>query len=102
MKYYHSNEWDEVLSIDRVREIFEELKSEGYLTDESFEYYLEGCMEWNNGDLTPLPQYIGELKYRLRKVLSWMRSDMGYREDLEEEAETLTAQIVELEKYKGD
>ena len=102
MKYYHSNEWDEVVTIDRVRSEFEQFQSEGYYLDESFDYYLEGCMEWNNGDLTPLAQYVDELKHRLRKVIRWMNDDAGNREDYEDEMETLTAIITELEQYKEE
>ena len=100
MKYYHSNEWDTVISIDRVRSEFLQFQAEGYYLDEPFDYYLEGCMAYNNGDLTPLPEYIAGLKRKLRKVLTFIRDECApeYFEDINE----LSARIAELERYDSD
>lgn len=101
MKYYHCNETDEVISLDRVREEFDQFQSEGYYPDDSFDTYLEGCMYWNNGELTPLTEYSDNLKRRLRKLLTFIRDDCE-REYYEDEINDLTEQITELEQYKED
>lgn len=100
-KYFHSNEMDEVVSLDRIRSEFEQFQSEGEYLDEPFDYYLEGCMYWNNGDLTPLTEYSDHLKRRLHQVLTFIRDECE-REYYEDEIDTLTAQIKELEQYKED
>ena len=101
MKYYHSIETGEVVSLARVREEFDRFQLDGEYIGESFDYYLEGCMYWNNGDLIPLAEYSNRLKSRLRKVLSFIRNESD-REYYEDEIESLTAEITELEKYKGE
>ena len=102
MKYYYSNEWDDVVSLDRVRSEFEQFQSEGYYIGESFDCYLSGCMTWNNGDLTPLPDYINGLKHRLRRFIRWAHIDAGNRDDYDDNIQILTALITDLEKYKED
>ena len=101
IKYYHSNEWDEVVSIDLIRSEYEMFQSEGEYLDVPFDQYLEGSMYWNNGDLTPLTEYSNALKHRLRQLLTFIRDDCE-REYYEDEIDTLTAQIKELEQYKED
>lgn len=91
-KYFHSNEMDTVVSIDRIRSEFDEFQAEGSYLDESFDEYLTGCMYWNNGDLTPLPTYINRLKDKLRHYI---------HSDPDAVAE-LTAEIADLEKYKEE
>ena len=101
MKYYHCNETDEVISLARVREEFDQFQLEGYYLDDSFDTYLEGCMYWNNGELTPLTEYSDNLKRRLRKLLIFIRDDCE-REYYEDEINDLTEQIAELGKYREE
>lgn len=100
MTYFYSIEWGDVVSIDRVRSEYQQLQSEGYYLDESFEYYLEGCMSRNNGDLVPLDEYSNGIKRRLHRVLRWMREDTRNADDYLDEIDTLALTLAELEKYR--
>ena len=96
-KYYHGNERDEILSEEQIRAQYEEWKADGTITpDESgyedFDHYLELCMWYNNGDLTPLRKYISDLRlYRLPCLA-----------DDPEEKEALESYIKELEAYESE
>ena len=98
--YYYSTEWGDVVTLDRVRSEFETFQSEGYYLDESFDCYLEGCMWYNNGDLTPLSDYIDGLKHRLRTAVRFAHTDPKNREDYDDDIAELTARITKLEQYK--
>lgn len=57
MKYYYSIEDDRNLTEDDVRSAYEICKRYGSIPDdESFDYFVDGCMSYNNGDL----RYVGE------------------------------------------
>ena len=101
-KYFHSNEWDDVVSIERVRREYDAFQLDGYYLDEPFEYYLENCMSWNNGDLTPLRDYIESLTRRLQVVIRYYMEDIGDRELYEEQINELTLQIEQLKQYKEE
>ena len=78
-RYFYSNEQDRILSLDEIREEFEEFQQEGYYTDEPFQYYLQNCMYWNNGDLTPIIDRYDSLRKKLAKVenLAWSKGNKG-------------------------
>lgn len=71
MKYYYCNEDDRVLSREDLRLEFESFQSEGGYEGETFSDYLEGCMWWNNGALTPLLNHVDNLKQKLARVRSY-------------------------------
>lgn len=86
MTYYHSNEQDRILSADDVRQEFEQFQREGQYIGEAFDDYLKNCMNWNNGDLTPVSDYQNALRRRI-----------AYAEP--DAVDDLRDQIAELEKY---
>lgn len=90
MKYYHCCETDRVLSEDDLRSEWEQGKTEGWIVpgetgSDSFPDYLECCMYYNNGSLTPLRTYIEELRNMLRYEL-----DSDERESIETEITIMT------------
>lgn len=91
MKYYHSCEMDKVLSEDELHSMWEQGKAEGWIVPcetgyDSFPRYLEACMYYNNGDLTPLHTHIEEL----RNLLRYEEYDDDERKEIEDEIERLT------------
>ena len=94
--YYHSCEWDEVLSSDDVRSLWEQFRNDG----ETYDEFLNACMSWNNGDLTPLTDYVNGLRRNLRRVLSATHRYGGDALDwYVDEIHDLTEQITTYEKY---
>ena len=95
MPRYYSNEQDTVLSLETIRECYNEFKDEY----DSFSDYLSGCMWWNNGDLTPLSDHITTLRRRLNGFKTFADMDSEYIGAYADEIEELTARIAELETY---
>lgn len=90
MKYYHCSETDRIVSEERLRSEWEQGKAEGWIVPDetgydSFTDYLECCMYYNNGTLTPVRTYIEELRNRLRYEL-----DSYERESIENEITIMT------------
>ena len=95
MKYYHCCETDRILSEDDLRSIWEQGKAEGWIVpgetgSDSFPDYLECCMYYNNGSLTPLRTYIEEVRNLLRYELD------------DDERKAIEAQIEELTKLESE
>lgn len=84
-KLYWNNELDKVETLETIRTDYYNLFND---QNESFEYYLSGCMYWNNGALTPLDEKIERLQERLDRY--------GDRLDTEEIQELQT----EISEYK--
>lgn len=95
MPRYYSNEQDTVLSLETIRECYNEFKDEY----DSFSDYLSSCMWWNNGDLTPLPDHITTLRRQLNGFKTFADMDSEYIGAYADEIEELTARIAELETY---
>ena len=55
MRFFKTDDL-ELVTLDNVREIYEELKATGDLQDESFDYYLAACQSYNNGSLTEISE----------------------------------------------
>lgn len=54
---YFKNEEGELLTLENIRQTYNELKADGDLQDyEDFNYYLQACMYYNNGTLTELSE----------------------------------------------
>lgn len=94
-KYYHCCETDRVLSEDDLRSEWEQGKTEGWIVPgetgyDSFPDYLECCMYYNNGTLTPVRMYIEEVRDLLRYELD------------DDERKAIEAQIEELTKLESE
>ena len=50
-KYYHNNETDAIEELDYIRSDYYEAFGQDY---DTFGDYLNACMTWNNGALTPV------------------------------------------------
>lgn len=108
-RYYYSNEQSKIVSIDEVKQEFTQFQLEGEYTDISFEYYLQGCMYYNNGDLTPVIDKIFALKKKLAKLYeaSWRYGKSSFngiiidiRSDIyDDEINELKEQIAYFEQY---
>ena len=95
MAYYWNNETDAIETTKTIRESYEEFRNDW----ETFDEYLNGCMWWNNGALTPLRDYITNLKHRRDRIERLMSNDTEYLEMYDDEYTALTALIAELETY---
>jgi len=87
MTYYYSNEDDRVFSEDEVRSFWLIAREDGdsFLTA-TFDRFLEGCMWWNNGDLTRLDEHVSNLRRKLARSTD------------EDETATLSAMIAEYDR----
>ena len=98
MAYYHCNETDEILTTDQIRSMWEQMKADGSIDpDDPFDYFLSGCMTWNNGSLEPLSHYINRLRLQLWQA---ERLDNLCHGEYTDEIDNLTTQIAEYEKYE--
>ena len=89
---YYCNEDDRVLSREDLRLEFDSFQAEGEYVVETFSDYLEGCMWYNNGALTPLLNHIDNLKRKLSRVRSYGDPDN------DDWIDSLSAQIDEYNK----
>lgn len=94
-KYYHVNETDEIISEDQLRAQYEAWKADGTIDPheagyEDFARYLELCMWYNDGELTPLRKYYQQIKAR------W------YLEDDPEEKDSLGQYLEKLRAYESE
>ena len=51
MQYLCDFERDEFITLDELKEEFQELKNSGNTEADTFEDYLSNCMDYNNGTL---------------------------------------------------
>ena len=93
MAYYYCNEDDTIVSTDVIRSEFEGFQREGMYLGETFSDYLEGCMWFNNGALTPLLDHANHIRRELNRVRSY---NNPYNDEW---IENLSAQLAECEKY---
>lgn len=93
MSYYYCNEDDTILSTAELMQEFNMLRSDGFYLDYSFDDYLQGCMWFNNGALTPLMNHLDNLKRDLARVKSYNDPDN------DDWIATLSAQVTECERY---
>lgn len=95
-KFYHDNETDEIVSLDKLRYDWERFMQDGtFSADErevysDFVYYFEACMYYNNGSLTPLRQYIHKLRSELSAI------------DDPTEIIAMSDRIMELTRYESE
>lgn len=93
-RYYHNNETDVIEELDVIRSDYYEVFGDDY---ETFDDYLNACMTWNNGALTPVSVRLADVKRELNRKLELARK-YGYSE-YEEEILDLMEQMNELSKY---
>ena len=93
MKYYHNNETDVIESLDTVRADYE-LFGDEY---DTFDEFLNACMTWNNGALTPVSVRLTTVKRRLNEKLV-LAQKYGYDEYADELADLLEQMDI-LSKY---
>ena len=93
-KYYYNNEIDAVENVDTIRSDYYEVFGDDY---ETFSDYLNACMAWNNGALTPVSVRLKDVKRRLNEKLMLARK-YGYEEYADELADLL-AEMDSLSKY---
>ena len=109
-RYFYSIENDNVIPIETVNKFYHENLENGSIPgNETFDYFLQSCMYWNNGDLMPIIDKLSELHKRLKTVLHLAEMSapfdksglfrVGICHDYDDEVDTLQAQIKELEKY---
>ena len=91
MKYYHVNETDEIISADTLRSDYYETFENDYQT---FGDYLNACMWYNNGELTPIEKKLDDVKRELTRKLA-LADTYGY----DEYADELTELLAELHRY---
>jgi len=93
-RYYHNNETDVIEELDIIRSDYYDVFGDDY---ETFDDYLNACMTWNNGALTPVSVRLADVKRELNRKLELARK-YGYSE-YEEEILDLMEQMNELSKY---
>lgn len=93
-RYYHNNETDVIEELDVIRSDYYDVFGDDY---ETFDDYLNACMAWNNGALTPVSVRLADVKRELNRKLELARK-YGYSE-YEEEILDLMEQMNELSKY---
>lgn len=71
MKLYWNNETDEIETIDKIRSAYDLFAPEYGC----FDYFLAGCMYWNNGSLVPLNEKIARLQKRLDRYGNSLEQD---------------------------
>jgi hypothetical protein len=90
-RYYYNNETDTVEEIDYIRSDYYEVFGNDY---DSFGDYLNACMAWNNGALTPVSVKLKYVKRELNRKLELARK-YGY----EEYEEEILALLEQMDKY---
>jgi len=98
MVYFRSNETGEVISIGQLNAEFEQFQHDGQYTDLSFSDYLTGCLARNNGDLTPVSEYVSGLRSRIRSIVT-MCHLYGWNESADSEAQSLMDEVESLTPY---
>ena len=93
-KYYHNNETDVIESLDTIRTDYYDMFGEDY---ETFDEYLNACMTWNNGALTPVSVRLQSVKRELNRKLM-LAQKYGYDEYADELADLLEQMDI-LSKY---
>ena len=93
-RYYHNNETDVIEELDIIRSDYYDVFGDDY---ETFDDYLNACMTWNNGALTPVSVRLADVKRELNRKLELARK-YGY-DEYEEEILDLMEQMNELSKY---
>ena len=93
-RFYHNNETDVIEEIDVIRSDYYDVFGDDY---DTFEDYLNACMTWNNGALTPVSVKLSAVKRELNRKLELSRK-YGYDEYAEELADLLE-QMDTLNKY---
>jgi len=66
-KMFYCSEADDYLTIDDIKKEYIEFKTENGYT-ESFPYYLESCMYYNNGTLQTIQERENNLKRSIAKL----------------------------------
>ena len=93
-KYYHNNETDTIEELDYIRSDYYEVFGQDY---DTFSDYLNACMTWNNGALTPVSVKLKHVKRELNRKLELARK-YSY-EEYEEEILSLLEQMDTFSKY---
>ena len=93
-KYYHNNETDVIEELDTIRSDYYEVFGQDY---DTFDDYLNACMTWNNGALTPVSVRLQDVKRELNRKLM-LANKYGYEEYADELADLLE-QMDKLNKY---
>ena len=93
-RYYHNNETDTIESIDTIRTDYYDLFGDDY---ETFDDYIEACMTYNNGALTPVSVKLKQVKRELNRKLM-LAQKYGYDEYADELADLLEQMDI-LSKY---
>ena len=93
-RYYYNNETDAVEELDIIRRDYYEVFGDDY---DTFDEYLNACMSWNNGALTPVSVRMTAVKNELNRKLA-LASKYGYDEYADELADLLE-QMDLLGKY---
>lgn len=91
MKYYHVNETDAVISIDTLKRDYYDVFGEDY---ETFDDYLNACMYYNNGELTPIEDKLTQIKRELNRKLA-LADAYGW----DEYADELTELLAEMHRF---
>lgn len=76
--YYHETETDTIVSVDTIRQEFEQFKAEGvecWDLEQPFEHYLECCMYYNNGSLIPVEYELKRVKNRVNRICAMCRRE---------------------------
>lgn len=91
--YYYCNETDDVVSTDDMRKIYESERASGnsFMMD-SFESFMECCMWYNNGELTPLADHVTALRKRLNS-LERLALASGYPAEYDDDVTALRDEI---------
>ena len=84
-KYYHNNETDAIEELDYIRSDYYEVFGQDY---DTFGDYLNACMTWNNGALTPVSVKLKQVKRELNRKLELARK-YSYEEYADELADLL-------------
>lgn len=87
-KYYHNNETDMIEELDTIHSDYYEVFGTDY---DTFEEYLNACMTWNNGALTPVSVKLKYVKRELNRKLELARK-YSY-DEYEEEILSLLEQM---------
>lgn len=91
MAFYHVNETDEVIS---TAELFSDYYIPFGGDHETFSDYLNACMWYNDGELTPVEKKLDDVKRELNRKLA-LADTYGY----DEYADELTELLAELHRY---
>lgn len=93
-RYYHNNETDTIEELDTIRTDYYDVFGDDY---ETFDEYINACMTWNNGALTPVSVRLKSVKRELNRKLA-LAQKYGYDEYADELADLLEQMDI-LNKY---